>query len=528
MNQAKNRTAAPTTTARPAFNPDAKADMSKSGFDAMAATAEKQANELLAVWCEYGRQVAALPIEHFPTPTHRQLAEIVAAAIEEGQRGWEAIARRLVGDPLYQPFLTAVQETLFPTTPDGAGHLADGLTFFYFEKRKFEIAERITRQIEQGENIEAELAELLKLKAKQDSTKSQPLLERAYSMRFDPEQTPPADEVCMILGDCPIAARGNLSVIQGKSKVGKSAIFSAVIGAAHRSTYAAYGDTLCIEWSSKDTEGAIIHLDTEQSLGDWHAQASRAITRSGIDCEERFISLPLVMFTRSERMEILRQSMEHEHSTRGGIDLVVIDGIADLCTSPNDEAEALELVSEIHAMAQQYACPIFCGLHENPGTDQGKTRGHLGSELNRKAFANLRCDKDTATGISTLYGTDMRKRDIPKEHGFCFAYDTNAGMHTFQGRAAGIKAAEAEEKKMSKARKEWEPIFEQAEIGTNTNCPSLSPEEAREAMRDIVGTKKLPNLDAVKKRMQRAESLGVLRKTEAGKWTLTHAGQIGT
>lgn len=345
-------------------------------------------------------------------------------------------------------------------------------------------------------------------------------------MRFDPAEKPPADEVCMMLDDCPVAARGNLSVIQGKSKVGKSAIFSAVMGAAHRSTYAAKGDTLCIEWSGSDTEGAIIHLDTEQSLGDWHAQAARAITRSGIDCEERFISLPLVMFNRSERMEILRQSMEREHSTRGGIDLVVIDGIADLCTSPNDETEALELVSEIHAMAQRYNCPIFCGLHENPGTKEAKTRGHLGSELNRKAFANLRCDKDTATGISTLYGTDMRKRDIPKEHGFCFAYDTEAGMHTFRGRAAGIKAAEAEAKKQQAQREYFEPLYD--EIGTFGPCPDCSPDDLLSLDWDICGTEKKPSLAAMKKRMQRAEALGVLRKTSPGKWAFIKSGHFGT
>ncbi len=53
------------------------------------------------------------------------------------------------------------------------------------------------------------------------------------------------------------------------------------------------------------------------------------------------------------------------------------------------------------ALAQVYHCPIFCVLHENPGSDQGKTWGHLGSELNHKAFVNLRIDKDTETSVST-------------------------------------------------------------------------------------------------------------------------------
>ena len=41
------------------------------------------------------------------------------------------------------------------------------------------------------------------------------------------------------------------------------------------------------------------------------------------------------------------------------------------------------------------------------------------------------------------------------------------------------------------------------------------------------GTKSKPKADTVKKQMQRAEVLGVLRKAERGKWTLNQSGQTG-
>jgi len=179
------------------------------------------------------------------------------------------------------------------------------------------------------------------------------------------------------------------------------------------------------------------------------------------------------------------------------------------------------------AMAHRFHCPIICILHENPGTDQGKTRGHIGSELNRKAFANLRIDKDTETGVSTIYGTDMRKRDIPRDLGFCFAWDDEAGMHTFQGRAAGLKAANAESKRVTAATELFLPIFEAFSIGTKTLCPAMSPKEVLETERDIIGTEKPKSEAAWKKQMQRAESLGVLRKSEEGKWKLNLSGQAG-
>ena len=354
------------------------------------------------------------------------------------------------------------------------------------------------------------------------------LRERAYAMRFDPSETPPPDETCMVIGDVPIAARGNLTVPQGKSKVGKSALISAILGAAHRGNQYAKGDTLCVEWHG-DSTGAIIHMDTEQSRSDWHALVRRGITRSGLpETSPRLVSLPLVMFSRSERLTILKQTLAFERDDKGMIDLVLIDGVADLCVSPNDEAEALELVSQLHALAQEFNCPIFCVLHENPSTDQGKTRGHLGSELNRKAFANLRIDKDTETSVSTIYGTDMRKRDIPKEQGFCFAWDEATEMHTFQGRAAGLKAAQTEVKAVAKARAEWKEIFDfAAASGTFSLVPLVSPKQASELERDMSGTKELTKEATMKKRMQRAETLGVLRKTDLLHWTLAPAGQAG-
>jgi hypothetical protein len=121
----------------------------------------------------------------------------------------------------------------------------------------------------------------------------------------------------------------------------------------------------------------------------------------------------------------------------------------------------------------------------------------------------------------------MRKRDIPKEQGFCLAWTDAARMQTFQGRAAGMKAANAKEKALAKARTEWEGVFEAVEFGTNEKCPGLTPELAAEAWRDIAGTEKSVSLATMKKRMQRAESLGVLKKTGSGAWALNPSGQSG-
>jgi hypothetical protein len=326
------------------------------------------------------------------------------------------------------------------------------------------------------------------------------LLARAYALQFDETDPPPPDETCMSIGDIPIAARGNLTVLQGKSKVGKSAVISAILGAAQRGNRTLTGDTLEIAWSG-ESAGAILHIDTEQSRADWHALVCRGIHRAGTgQASSRLVSLPLIPFNRAQRLRILRLALEKERGLKGKIDAVIVDGLADLCSSPNDEAEALELVGTCMALAQEYHCPLFCVLHENPGSEIGKTRGHLGSELNRKAFANLRIDKDTETSISTIYGSEMRKRDIPREQGFCFGWSNEEEMHVFLARAGEMKSTVKEEK----ARQEVAAIL-----------PPQRSFRYGDAVAQIMDSLSCTERTA-KRRMVTYEAEGLIFKTTAG------------
>tara|TARA_R110000824_G_scaffold383194_1_gene576675 strand:- start:58 stop:1527 length:1470 start_codon:yes stop_codon:yes gene_type:complete len=468
------------------------------------------------------------PVEKLPTEQLQRMAGVIHKSLDRGRRGVEVYAEHAGNEETRQQ-LHGIQQELADHNAKGKTpnihKLKSELHEFHIAKQKQLLAWSLQAAIDEGKDIADLLASLSKLE--EEAGENEPLRKRAYALRFDPAAQPPPDEICLSIGDYPIGARGNLSAAQGKSKVGKTAVVAALLASAQRGSYSAQGDTLCIDWKGKG-DGAIVHFDTEQSPADFHGLVSRSVTRSGLpEVSDRLVSIPLVRFARSERLQILEDTLRHEQEARGSIDLVVLDGVADLCASPNDEGESLELVSRLLSLAHRYSCPIFVILHENPSTDAGKTRGHLGSELNRKAFANLRIDKDPSTGVSTIYGTDMRKRDIPQNQGFCFAWDNAAGMHAYKGRAAGLKAAQADEKKAAKEREVFSPIYEYAENGTKTACPVLSPADVAEIDRDINGTGNTKTEAAWKKQMQRAEGLGVLRKSGRGAWGLNQTGQTG-
>jgi hypothetical protein len=92
-------------------------------------------------------------------------------------------------------------------------------------------------------------------------------------------------------------------------------------------------------------------------------------------------------------------------------------------------------------------------LHENPAQpgQGGKTRGHLGSQLERKAESNLRLEKDTA-GVSVIYSTRCRNGDIPKSKGVSFAWSEELKMHATVARVPADNGAVKREEATAQAR----------------------------------------------------------------------------
>lgn len=85
---------------------------------------------------------------------------------------------------------------------------------------------------------------------------------------------------------------------------------------------------------------------------------------------------------------------------QGGVLAVIIDGGADLLHSVNDEAESNAMVARLVSTAGQIEAPVIVVIHENHGAE--KARGHLGSQLERKAESVIRMEKDRE-GITSVW-----------------------------------------------------------------------------------------------------------------------------
>jgi hypothetical protein len=303
-----------------------------------------------------------------------------------------------------------------------------------------------------------------------------------------------------------ISTAGNLTVIAAQAKHGKSAAVGAMLAAIFAEEDDA-GDYLGFE--ALPPEGrAVVFFDTEQSRFDAWQLVSRAMKRASMDRHPaNFRPYAILDLCVPDRLQVIDAELRRAASECGAIHAVFIDGVGDLCRSVNDEAEANELVGRLVAYAVLYECPIVCVIHENPAAQKmaGKTRGHLGSHLERKAESNLRVKKDS-NGVSVIFSEICRGASIPESIAPRFKFSDEAGMHVSCESVNDAKKAAEREDMVEDVRE----IF---------NAPGaivgLSWDELHSRIETVCGLKRA----GARKRFNKLRDAGLIKKNAAGLWT---------
>jgi hypothetical protein len=270
------------------------------------------------------------------------------------------------------------------------------------------------------------------------------------SRRFDFNSKPDKPKPLFSLAEGCICTPGNLLNIQAPAKAGKSAAVTGLLAAAMADRGGKH-DTL--GFSAQYFGGkAIIHLDTEQSRFDHDQLVRRALKRAGVQEPPPWLmSYTLADLNIGERHQALENAIALAEEDHGGIFAIIIDGVADLCSSPNDDREAFALVAKLHGIALKHKCAVITIIHENPGSEMGKSRGHLGSELDRKVETTLRLAKD-GDGVTSMWVKFGRHCDMPKGSAWCFKWCSDLEMHISVGTANTMKDEEKQELFVEEAR----------------------------------------------------------------------------
>ena len=264
------------------------------------------------------------------------------------------------------------------------------------------------------------------------------------SCEIDFDNPPAKAQEIISAGDVPLGTQGNILCITGGEGTGKSNYVAALVAGSVRPDNI-HIDTLGINVFENSKHKAVLLYDTEQSEVQLFKNVSNLLKRAKQpEKPEELKAFCLTGMSRKERLQAIVQSMDKFHYQYGGIQLVVIDGIADLVHSANDEAESLRVVDELYRLAGIYQTCIICVLHYVP--NGLKLRGHLGSELQRKAAAILSIELDNEPTTSVVKALKVREGsplDVPL---MLFSWNKEAGMHLY----CGEKPREEKEKRKEK------------------------------------------------------------------------------
>jgi hypothetical protein len=351
----------------------------------------------------------------------------------------------------------------------------------------------------------------------QDTEEQQKIIlwEEIQSRRFTFTNPPEKPIPLLKLSEQTICTPGNISNLQGAAKSAKSAAMGGMIAAlldknATTTSFTDSNDQDTLGFTSEPGEGNIVHIDTEQSDYDHYTNVVRAFRRAGLQQDSpNFHSFSLVDLATAERRAALNLCLERLAPVRA----VFIDGIADLLIDPNDPAESFSLVDYLHQTAVRNHCAIVTVLHENPGSEAGKTRGHLGSQLERKAESNIRVNKDK-DGISTIFVEKGRHCYIPQQQGYCFAWDEESGMHKSLGQRNRVMA---EKKESEKEEREDQEITKFTQIVQKLLPTGGNKAKIKQLFMDETGLSK----SSAFRKVDLLIDAGVLIEGQGGIWILS-------
>lgn len=205
-----------------------------------------------------------------------------------------------------------------------------------------------------------------------------------------------------------IATKGNVIILKGPEKCGKSSVLGAAL-AATISNGSEEADTLGFT-TSNPAGHMVLHIDCEQS-NYHHDQMLRKVMKRALVTEPPawLHSYALRGLSPDEFMIAIKDLMAEGAATHGGIHSVWIDGFSDLLIDVNDTKTVAPLVADLMAMSKEFDTAIFGVIHQNPSPDTNsasKARGVLGSELQRKVETALVVQRD---GEGFEIRTDMAR-----------------------------------------------------------------------------------------------------------------------
>ena len=184
-----------------------------------------------------------------------------------------------------------------------------------------------------------------------------------------------------------IGTYGNFSFIQAPPKSKKTFFISLLSAVYMKGQIDTFGGDIRGYRNNKH----LIHFDTEQ--GAFHCQMvfKRPLDMTDVDTD-KYHTYGLRQLDFKERI-LLIEHVLYKKLEGKNIGLVIIDGVADLCSDVNNIEESNAVVQKLMKWTKELNCHIITVIHSNFGSD--KPTGHLGSFLEKKTETQIQLELNT-------------------------------------------------------------------------------------------------------------------------------------
>lgn len=193
----------------------------------------------------------------------------------------------------------------------------------------------------------------------------------------------------------PTFTKGEMSTLAAKSKT-KKTYFKSVLAASFIGGNISNYFPHIITHRKKDVQ--IIDVDTEQ--GPYYAANAmkRVEKMCGVKYPNYYPFGIKQMHNNEDRFKLVEGFLtDPKHS--GKVSILLLDGVADICTDPNDRNESEKVIHLLQRFTQS-GVHVINVIHKNVTSD--KLKGHLGSMLVEK------CET-----VIELVNTNKRKKNAP-------------------------------------------------------------------------------------------------------------------
>ena len=254
-------------------------------------------------------------------------------------------------------------------------------------------------------------------------------------LRIDPEKKIEHPEPALSLGTksyenkdgikefpLPLGTYGNFSFVQAPPKSKKTFFISLLSAVYMKGKIDQFGGELRGYSNGKH----LVHFDTEQAPFHCQMVFRRPLDMTSIDTG-KYHTFALRQLDFKERIQFIEFYLYKKLQGKN-IGLVIIDGIADLCSDVNNIEESNAVVQKLMKWTKELNCHIITVIHSNFGTD--KPTGHLGSFLEKKAETQIQLELNTVNKHLVTVSC-KRSRNAPFEN-FSFKVN-NFGLPQVEG-----------------------------------------------------------------------------------------------